>query len=229
MKIKYVTILFLFFIVGCWKDYDDTNKDCTSDCTNITGRIVAEDGTVGVGGLNFQLDWIAKGTLGGTYRNIKKFTTDKNGYFNIYFHATDQELYFNGGYTIKYLDSNENYVKLYNLGTDYPVIGNVFISKRDTSINKVLTLPRRSHIKIKYNSDIQSICRVFYKYGELSIPWFYNLAGEIYTYQQLEKIIETAGNQMNYLLISTQINDKYVETDDSIYVPIGDTIVYNIK
>jgi hypothetical protein len=58
---------------------------------------------------------------------------------------------------------------------------------------------------------------------------FYNHAGEIYSIQQSEKIIETAGNQMNYLLISSQINNNDVTVDDSIYVPIGDTIVYNIK
>ena len=229
MKIKYFSIVFLFFLVGCWNENDDSNIDCTSDCTNISGRIVTEDGSVPVGGLNFQLDWMVKGTLGGTYRNIKKFTTDKNGYFNINFHATDQELYFKGGYTIKYLGSDENFVNLRDLGADYPVLGYVYISKRDTLINKILMLPRRSYIKIKYNSNIQSVCHVYYKFGELSLPMFYNLAGEIYSIQQSEKIIETAGNQMNYLLISTQTNNNNFTVDDSIYVPIGDTIVYNIK
>lgn len=232
MKNVFTLIIIPFVLVSCWKDINDTNKNCAFDCTTISGRIVTENGTVPAGGLNFQLDWTVMGELGGTYRNIKKFKTDNNGYFDFNFHASDLELIHRGGYTIKYLDSDENYVDLKDNSYDYPVIGVVDLRIRDTIINKTLWLPKHSSIKIKIlNSNIKTYCNVYYKYGEISSNRYrnYRSGGSISSTEQLEKILNAAGNQLNYLQITREINNKLVSTDDSIYVPIRDTITYTIK
>lgn len=230
MKIKFAVIIILFLLVSCWKDIDDTNNNCTNDCTTISGRIVTEDGTVPASELNFQLDWKIQSELGGTYRNIKKFKSDKNGFFDISFHVTDQELYWKGGYAIKYLDSDKNYVDLNDHIGDYPVVGVVDLSIRDTLINKTVLIPRRSFIRFKMlNSTIQTVCIVYYKYGDVRNDRSYHSGGRIDSKEQLEKVVEAAGNQMNYLNINKFPGDKIISIKDSIYVPPGDTITFNIN
>lgn len=230
MKIKYLITFILFLLVSCWKDIDDTNKNCTSDCTTISGRIMTESGTIPVSGLDFQFDWVVKSELGGTYRNIKKFKTDNNGYFEFNFHATDLELNRGGGYSIKYLDSVKTFLNVYHPVGDFPFIGSVNIKSRDTLVNKTLWLPRRSCIRIKIlNPTIKSGCNIYYKYGDISLDPSYNSGGYINSEEQSEKILEAAGNQINYLQIGKEINNQYVSFDDSIYVPVGDTITYIIK
>ena len=214
-------------MISCWKDIDDTNKDCTSNCTTITGRIITEGGTVGVSGLKFNLDWIIKSELGGTYRNIKNFTTDNNGYFNINFYATDQEIYWHGGYGINYTDSDKNFINI----KENPVLGTFSLNKRDTIVEKTLLLPKRSSIKIKIlNPNIETWCNVYFKYGDRSSDrYYFHSSGQIYSVEQTEKILEAAGNQINYFIILKKINNNNVSIEDSMYVPIGDTIVYVIK
>jgi hypothetical protein len=211
MKIKVIIIFILFLLESCWKNIDDTANNCTSDCTTISGRIMTEGGTVPASGLNFQFDWVIKGELGGTYRNIKRFKSDKNGYFEFSFHATDQELFWGGGYSIKYLDSANNFVNLKDLIDDFPVIGTVTMKRRDTLINKILWIPRRSYIRFKIlNPNIQTGGSVYYKFGDVSSDRFYHSPGWIYSNQQLDKIIEAAGNQINYIRINQLINQQNV-------------------
>lgn len=230
MKIRFITIFILFLFKSCSSHIDDTDKICTSDCTTISGRIMTENGTVPVSGLNFQFDWVVKSELGGTYRNIQKFKSDKNGRFEFSFHVTDLELRWEGGYAIRYLDSVNYFVNLNDHIEKFPLIGFVNLKRRDTVINKILWIPRRSCIRLKIvNPTIQTGCSVYYKYGDITEDRFYHYGGWIYSIEQVEKIVEAAGNQINYIRINKLINNENVSINDSIYVPVGDTITYSIK
>jgi hypothetical protein len=226
MKQKLLLLMISILMISCWSDIDDTNIECNSNCTTLTGRIVTEGGSVPAVGLKFNLDWIVKSELGGTYRNIKNFTTDNNGYFSISFYAKDLELKWHGNYSINYLDTDKNFIDF----KEYPGIGNVSLNKRDTIVNKILLLPKRSSIKIRIlNPGIETSCNLHFKYGELNSNVLFYSGGTIYSVEQSEKILEAAGNQINYISIYKKINNNLVSTEDSIFVPIGDTIVYEVK
>jgi hypothetical protein len=230
MKMNFVIVLILLLLESCWSDIDDTDKNCTSDCTIISGMILTEGGTVPASGLNFQLDWEITSELGGTYRNIKKFQSDKNGYFEFSFHATDQELHWGGGYSIRYLDSTKYFVNLKDNYNDFPEIGVVNLNKRDTLINKILWIPRLSYLKLRIlNPNVQTSCMVYYNYGDVTSDRINSPGIWTYSNEQPEKIVEAAGNQINYIRIYKEINNETVSNVDSIYVPINDTVIYSVK
>lgn len=232
MKRKLLSILFFLFLSGCWWNIDDTDKECINDCTSVSGRVLTEGGEVPVVGSHFQMDWRVRSELGGGYRNIRKFTTDKNGYFSFTFHASDPELRDHRAYLIKYIDSDKRFVGLYDYNEGYPPIGTISIQKRDTLVNKIFWLPRRSHIKVKFlNPAIEAYCYLRFKAGDIYSEDFYHYSqsGWISSKEQMEKVVEAAGNQMNYLDIYRKINGNTIAAEDSIYVSLGDTTLYEIK
>jgi hypothetical protein len=225
LSVILVSISLLF--VSCWNEIDDTNKVYTTNTTTITGKIVTEGGTAPAKGVKLNLDWIIQSELGGTHRSIANTVTDANGIFKFVFYASDTELYFQGGYRINYIGTDTNYVKLVNTN----ILGYVPLYKRDTVIDKVILLPKRSFIKIKIpDPKIQTYFYVYYRCGDLDFKNSYQNGGSKY-YPEIvsEKTVEAAGNQLNYIRISKRIGDEDIFVTDSVYVPIGNTIVYSIK
>jgi hypothetical protein len=177
------------------------------------------------------MDWERHGELGGSYRNIRKFSPDKNGYFNFTFHASDLELRNNGGYHIRYIDSDNKFVDLSSGYEEYPTLGTISIQRRDTMVNKIFWLPRRSHIRIKIlNPALETYCYVGFKARDIDSEVFnHHHSGWITSKEQTEEVMEAAGNQWNYLDIYKKIKGNTIMTEDSIYVSLGDTTLYEIK
>jgi len=226
-KLSIILVLISLLLVSCWDEIDDTNKVYTTNTTTITGKIVTEGGTAPAKGVKLNLDWIIQGELGGTHRSIANTTTDNNGIFKFVFYASDLELRNNGGYRINYIGTDTNYVKLVNTN----ILGYVTLFKRDTVIEKTFLLPKRSFIKIKITDpQIQTYFEVYYRCGDLDFKDSYQEGGgKYYPEVVTEKTVKAAGNQMNYIQISKNIDNKDITTTDSVYVPLGNTIVYSIK
>lgn len=229
--IQFIILVSLSFLLhSCFTEIDDTGIVYTKDFTVLKGRIVTENGTKPVKGMKLNLDFEIHGEISGTHRNIRNFETDSNGYFNINFYPTDNEIkYHSGSYRFKCIGTYPQYGLVNN---EY-ILGIVFLNKRDTVIEKTYLLPTDSYLKVIYpskNDTIQS--RVWYNWGDMNSPYFgekYRMGyASFYTLSDKEYLYVVAGNQMNYIDISRRYTSNTLKTD-SIYVQIGDTAVYRIK
>jgi hypothetical protein len=89
-----IKIFFLFLIfISCEKTEDDTNNDCTSNCTTLRGKFVTLN-NLPVPNIRVSLKYrIGGGVLGGgSIRKIVNTQSDQNGNFNKNFFIKDSEL-----------------------------------------------------------------------------------------------------------------------------------------
>lgn len=219
-----------FLHQSCFSYIDDTDVVYTKDFTVLKGHIVTENGTKPIKGMKLTLDFYIRGEISGTYRKIRNFETDSNGYFNINFYPTSSEIqYHNGSYRLKYVGDYPEY----NFVDPENILGIVFLNKRDTVIEKTYLMPTISYLKLVFPANNDTILsKVWYGWGDMNSMRF---GKEINSYwvsyrllSEKEYLYEAAGNQMNYIKIYRRYTNKLLSTD-SVYVPVGDTTVYNVK
>jgi hypothetical protein len=157
MKNLFVLICLLLVYSGCFKTEDDTNQECTSDCTTIQGKFVTLN-NVGVPNANVTLEYKKSGgELGPSLtRKIANVLSDQKGEYSRNFFINDDELgtsapgYFYIAIDISGLDSNL-YLKAKNLLLGFQIYK---ITTRDTIIDNTFYIPRKAYIKVNLNNFV---------------------------------------------------------------------------
>ncbi len=152
MKNYFLLMLIIALFSSCSRTYDDTNQNCTSNCTIIRGRILTKDNKP-ISKVNIALSY-RKNTGLNSYdtRKIKNVTSDGNGYYELDFHLNDDEVGIghNGYFTIN-IDKNSfnrNYYLIPN-NPLFTINTQIYsILKRDTTITKDFYMPAKSSLKI---------------------------------------------------------------------------------
>lgn len=160
---KTVIRLFVLFLLltSCEKTEDDTNNECTSNCTTLSGKFVTLNNAP-VSNIKVSLKYrISGGELGaGSTRKIVSTESDQNGSFSKSFFIKDNELgnSANGYFQVEIDDSNidvNKYIRTNNLiGNTTTDIGFAIfsITNRDTIIDKTFYIPKKAFIKVNLNN-----------------------------------------------------------------------------
>ncbi len=153
----------LLIVTSCSKTEDDTNNECTSNCTVLKGKFVTLN-NVPVPNIKVSLKYrISGGELGGgSTRKIVNTQSDVNGNFNKNFFIKDSELgndasgYFQVDIDDSKIDINK-YIRTNNLlGGNSVDIGFAIYSimNRDTIIENTYYIPKKAYIKVNLNNFI---------------------------------------------------------------------------
>ena len=154
--------LFLLFIlavfVGCEKEDDDTNKECTPGYTTISGQIVTSDNTP-LKGVKLQLKYVEARWLASYHSWLKReATTDANGSYSMSFNIKDDEVesfegqsssYFELQVDFSNLDPDKYFLpeQVSETGTSYSY--NPIISlKQDTVYDASFYIPTKDYITV---------------------------------------------------------------------------------
>lgn len=156
--LKIFALMFIF--VSCSKTEDDTNDECTGNCTILKGNFVTLNNEP-VSNVKVSMKYIKSNELAFYSRKLVDTKTDINGNFNRNFFIKDNELGNTGGYfDIEIDDSNidvNKYIRINNLiGNTTTNIGfSVFsITNRDTIIDKTFYIPKKAYIKVNLNNFV---------------------------------------------------------------------------
>lgn len=90
--LSYFALLTLFFFtLSCIRDDDDSDKQCSSNCTTIKGRVFRADGK-GLENKEVSLHFWLKDEFAYLKRKIGKAFTDSNGYYEMSVFLYDTEI-----------------------------------------------------------------------------------------------------------------------------------------
>ena len=159
--LKFFALTLIF--ISCSKTEDDTNNECTGNCTILKGKFISVNNQP-VSNIKVSLKYrIGGGELGGgSTRKIINTESDQNGNFNKNFFIKDAELgnSANGYFQVEIDDSNidvNKYIRTNNLiGNTTTDIGfTIFsITNRDTIIDKTYYIPKKAYIKVNLNNFV---------------------------------------------------------------------------
>jgi hypothetical protein len=161
MKYLVYCIILITSLGSCKKTIDDTNNNCTSNCTTLSGKFVSANNEP-VPNIKVSLSYnVGSGPFGGGYtRKIVNVISDQNGNFIKNFYIKDHELGDTAdGYFLTEIDDskidNSRYIRTNNLiGTTTTIIDFAIysITRRDTVINKIFYVPKKAYIKVNLNN-----------------------------------------------------------------------------
>src|SRR5690606_1576029 len=108
-KKSLVIILGIFLFAGCSKKEDDLiSQNCETNCTEIVGKIMTDNGTVPIQNLKITVTWDNIAYLGtGIIRTKASTRTDSRGNYRLKFYLRDDE-FEEGGYRMFYEKLNED-------------------------------------------------------------------------------------------------------------------------
>ena len=156
--LKFIVLLLIF--AGCSKNVDDSNNECSANCTVLKGKIVSLNNEA-VPDVGISVKYVISG-IGGYTRNIVNTKTDLNGNYSKKFFIKDHELgdlapgYFNVIVDDLHLDWNK-YIRSDNLiGNTTSPLGLVVyaITNRDTVIEQDYYIPKKTYIRINLNNFV---------------------------------------------------------------------------
>lgn len=174
--IFYLLIVLLF---NCSKTDDDTDNNCTEDCTIFRGEFISLNGE-GVRGVRASLDYkMSTGTYSNSIRKIVETSTDKDGVFNKAFYIQDNELgdsrggYFRISFDDSALNVNKYILSNNQIGTTTILLRYAIysINSRDTVIGNTYYLPRKTFVKVNLVNFVPEIegdkfeVRGYYPFG----------------------------------------------------------------
>ena len=178
MKNIFKIFVLIFIFTSCAKTEDDTNNDCTSNCTVLKGKFVSLNNEP-VQNIKVSLKYIRSNELAYYARKIVDTQSDQNGNFNKNFFIKDNELGTTDGYfQVDIDDSNidvNKYIRTNNLiGGFSAVIGFPIysITNRDTIIDKTFYIPKKAYIKVNLNNFVVQqagdlfVVQTLYPFGE---------------------------------------------------------------
>lgn len=151
----YLIILIAF--IGCEKEDDDSDMECTSDCTTLSGRVVTS-GNLPLKGIKIQLKYIKSSFL--YYHSWLKrdATTDANGCYSMSFNIKDNEVesfegnsssFFELQIDLNNLDPDKYFLPEHISETDTSYSWNPIVSlKRDTAYYESLYIPTKDYITV---------------------------------------------------------------------------------
>lgn len=158
MKNLFKIFALLFIFVSCSKTEDDTNDQCTGNCTILKGNFVTLNNEP-VPNVKVLMKYRVANELGSYTRKLVDTKSDQNGNFNRNFFIKDNEIGNTvGSFYIDIDDSNidvNKYIRTNNLiGYTTTEIGFAIISitNRDTIIDKTFYIPKKAYIKVNLNN-----------------------------------------------------------------------------
>lgn len=158
MKKTLFILFILFTFVGCEKEDDDTNKECTPGYTTISGHIVTSDNTP-LKGVELQLKYVEARWLASYHSWLKrKATTETNGSYSMSFNIKDDEVesfegqsssYFELQIDFSNLDPDKYFLPKQVFETDTSYSYNPIISlKQDTVYDASFYIPTKDYITV---------------------------------------------------------------------------------
>lgn len=151
----------LLIVTSCSKTEDDTNNECTSNCTVFKGKFVTLNNEP-VSKIKVSMKYVQSNELAYLARKIVNTESDQNGIFNKNFFIKDNELgnFANGYFEVEIDDSNidiNKYIKTNNLisGNSTDIGFAIYsIINRDTVIDKTFYIPKKAYIKVNLNNFV---------------------------------------------------------------------------
>lgn len=218
MKKLFLLLLILSFY-SCEKIDDDFNNVCVSNCTVIEGTFTTANNEP-IENIKVELDYKnSTGTYGVSVRNIRRTTTDENGYYRMEFFIEDSELGENAeGYfrlqadvsnileINNYIIPSQNQTGLNNWDVIYS------ISTRDTIINKSFYIPTKAILNVNLNNFVPIQENDFFKIISNYPGGAYGINADNLTNQTIEVFV--AENETNHIKVSKRKDGIYSEVDE---------------
>ena len=158
-KIGFLLVILVAFI-GCGKEDDETERECTPGYTTISGHIVTSDNAP-LKGIELQLKYVEARWLAGSHSWLKReATTDANGYYSMSFNIKDDEVetyeaqyssYFELGFDFSNLDPDQYFLSYYSADNDYSFSVSPSL-KKDTTYTLSCYIPAKDYITVHLNN-----------------------------------------------------------------------------
>lgn len=230
MKKIFLLFITVFTLYGCFREEDDSNDICTSDCTTLQGRVVTTNNQ-GISGINLTFEFFKGASLSSYTRLISDINSNDNGNFYDEFYLEDEEIDENSyGNLILRIDESG-----LNTREDIitPDLANIYlecwfdINNRDTIIEQTYYFPKKTNVVVNLNNFIplqendRFEVRPLFPYGfENPEPEDYNdILETIYvpTNGPLYKATET-NNSLNVILAQNEKNIiRIYKTKNGVY------------
>ena len=230
MKKLLLLLIITFTLYGCFREENDTNKVCSSDCTILQGRVITTNNE-GVSGINLTFEFFRGASISSYTRLISDINSDNNGNFYDEFYLEDEEIDENsyGNLILKIDESDLNNIE--DIIT--PDLANIYlerwfdITNRDTLIEQTYYFPKKTNVVVNLNNFIplqendRFEVRPLFPYGfENPEPDYYNDILETTfapTNGPLYKATET-NNSLNVILAQNEKNIiRVYKTKNGVY------------
>lgn len=117
--LKSFLFLAILFLTSCFREEDSSKEICTSNCTDISGKVYTTD-RIPISGINFRVVYSESSPPLGSYSNIlKKGKTDSGGLYNLKFEVKDNSA--NGYFSLEGDISKINH--LYAVSQNSSIVG----------------------------------------------------------------------------------------------------------
>ena len=228
-KLSLGLILGIFLFVSCSKEEDDLiSQNCESDCTQIIGKIMTDNGTVPISDVKLKVIWDNTPYLGsGTIRTKATTRTDSEGNFVLNFYIRDDEIE-DGGFRIEY-ELNENKYLSSHLNRI-----TIFQIDRDTTLNLNYNIPKKAYLNLSLlNLDnVQSPDWFATGFGyEAPEGFTQSVNGQHIGWNNQSNqnnLIEIPGNQNVKIEVFRGVNNITTTEIDNILIEAGTTFDYSI-
>ena len=230
MKRKILILITVLFLYKCSKEEDDLYSiNCTSNCTEVTGKVLTNMGKVPISNLKLNIKWDNIPYLGsGVIRNKAETFTDQDGNFRLKFFARNDEMNA-GNFRVEYEINNDEFYS-----PSYNYISQFQIEKRDTILNYNYNIPKKAFINLTFknievaeNNDRITTNFTFEKIIGFKQP----ISGRGISWSKNSKkinLIEVVGNQNIFVEIRKIIDNNTIVETDTINIEAGKSFNYNI-
>lgn len=232
---KLILLLLIISFYGCEKIDDDFNDVCESECTVIEGTFTTANNEPIIN-VKVELDYRAStGTYGVSVRNIRRTTTDNNGYYRMEFFIEDNELgenaegYFRLQADVSEVENINNYIipsqNLEGLN-NWDVIYS--INTRDTIIDKSFYVPTKAILNVNLTNFNPIQENDFFKVISNYPGGSFGINADNINNQTIEVFV--AENENNNIKISKRKNGIYTEIDElNLFIPDDETLELNYE
>ena len=226
-NLKILIIIALVF-QSCEKEDDLISQNCETDCTEIVGKLMTDDGTTPIANRKITVVWDNTSSGFGTVRTKASARTDSNGDFNISFFMRDDEL--ESGIHRMYFDElNENEFLRSDLN-GMPSIPSV----RDTMVIRNHNVVKKAFVNLTLLNldDIQGSDRFWTNFDyPRPVGFSQSIDGQIRGWTnefESNQVLEIAGNQEIIIEIVRKIDGITTTENETLFVEAGTTLNYTV-
>ncbi len=226
VKLSVLVILGIALFIRCSKEEDDLiSQNCETDCTEIIGRLMTDNGTVPISDIELTVKYNNRSGLSGGIIRTKAMTrTDAEGNFRLRFFIRNDELNdSDSSFFIEY-EINENEY-LTGGSDDFNLPG----ISRDTILNVAYNLPRKAFINLSLlnleNVQPPDWFATTFVY-EQTVGFDRPIDGHHFGWSSASEqnnLIEVAGNQSIEMSIIRRVNDVTTTEIETLFLEAGTT------
>lgn len=213
---------------SCEKENDLISQNCETDCTQIVGKLMTDDGTTPIVNRKITVIWDNTSHGFGTVRTKASVRTDSNGEFYISFLMRDDELE-SGIHRIYFKKRNENRFLRPDLNgiPSIPAIRDTLMTRNHNVIKKAFI-----NLTLLNLDEIQGGNRLWtnFKYPR-PVGFSQSIDGNIRGWNreyENNQLIEIAGNQPTIIEIVRKIDGVTTRENDTLFVNSGITTDYTV-